>query len=467
LKNDREATTCEFLRLGVVIITILSLVAASLIGCQHYAPVTTSPPLPTPPSAPSNLTTEAVSHSTAQLRWMDNSDDEQGFKIYRDKNLVATVHANVTTYQDTGLKPATNYQYEVTAYNQAGESSASSCTVRTPNPPITIRLDRIGVYDNREVWLRGEDGEVYIYVVVSDGNTITEGIRFPQQEGQHYKLMKNETVDIGAIIFSTDEVGDSLTLTIVGYEDDGGGFEPLVYEALGIAVESQMSGGAGGLLEAFDFSLGGLIAQFFGAEDDWLGSYEQTWNYNNNWGIGGYTDIACEDERGVLCLRLWFTIESLVESLEPAQMQDEEVPTGLPSQSLWLDPCNMEAIEKLEDVPQPPYNLHGFYMSRLFYLSGEEILDIKLEADCPVSWEAQYHGIERANIWAEINLIKEDGKSTGWSSNWTKSVTESHTGRLVNILFGPTNESGFYAVFLINWDTKSSHYCEYFISLKE
>ena len=263
-----------------------------------------------PPHSPSNLIGEPASQSIVNLQWTDNSDNEDGFRIYRDNMVIATVGINVTIYQDTGLKPSTTYQYVVKAYNQAGESRASLCTVRTPNPPITVRLDRIGVYDNRETWTRGKDGEVYVYIVVSDEKKTTERIRFPQQEGQHYKLEKNETVDIGTIIFSTNEVGDSLTLTTIGFEDDGGGFEPLVYKALGTAIESQIAGGAGGLLEALDFSIGGLIAQLAGAEDDWLGSYERTWNRDNNWGIGGYIDIACKDEREVQCLRLWFTIMS-------------------------------------------------------------------------------------------------------------------------------------------------------------
>lgn len=273
-------------------------------------PDTPQPPPPVPPNAPYNLSAAAISQSVVTVQWTDNSENEEGFMIYHDNNLTATVGANANIYQDIGLEPATTYQYLVTSYNEAGESGAVSCTVRTPNPSITVRLDRIGVYDNREDWLRGEDGEVYIYIVASDSKQTTERVRFPQQQGQHYKLTKNETADIGVVIFSTDEVGDCLSLTIVGYEDDGGGFEPFVYEALGIAIESQMPGGMGGLLEVFDFSLNDLVAQFFGYEDDWLGSYEQTWNYDNDWGIGQYPDIACEDERGVLCLRLWFTIEN-------------------------------------------------------------------------------------------------------------------------------------------------------------
>lgn len=261
-----------------------------------------------PPAAPSGLTATSVSYDKVTLHWIDNSDNENGFMLYRGNRLLTTISAGITTYQDTGLRPAATYQYMVKAYNQVGESEASICNVRTPNPPIRVRLDRIGVYDNRETWTRGKDGEVYIYVVVNDGKKTMERMRFPQQEGQHYKLEKNEIVNVGATVFSTDEVGDFLTLTIIGYEDDGGGLEPLVYKALGMAIESQMAGGAGGLLEAFDFSLGGIIAQVMGAEDDWLGSYERIWNSNNNWGVGNYNDVALKDEREVLCLRLWFTI---------------------------------------------------------------------------------------------------------------------------------------------------------------
>ena len=173
-----------------------------------------------------------------------------------------------------------------------------------------MKLNRIGVYDNRENLTRGKDGEVYIYVVVSDGKNSEKILRFPQVEGEHYKLGKNETTTIGTSVFSTNEVGEYLTLSIIGYEDDGGGFEPIVYKALDIAIKSQLQAGSGLVLEAFDVNLSGLIGQFLGEEDDWLGSFEQSWSAADNWGIGEYNDIAFEDERGIECLRLWFSISS-------------------------------------------------------------------------------------------------------------------------------------------------------------
>lgn len=265
---------------------------------------------PQPPQQPTNFIGTAISCNVVNLQWADNSFDEDGFRIYRNNSVIANVGTNISTYQDTGLEANTTYHYSILAYNQSGDSIASLLTLKTPNPPITVRLDGIGVYDNRENWTRGEDGEIYIYVVVSDGINSTGILRFPQIEGQHYKLAKNETVSLGTTVFSENEVGDYLTLTIIGYEDDGGGFEPLVYQALDIAIESQLPTGTPLLLGIFDTSLVSLIGQFFGEEDDWLGSFEYTWDSTDNWGIGNYQDIPCEDERGTQCLRLWFSISS-------------------------------------------------------------------------------------------------------------------------------------------------------------
>lgn len=293
------------------IIVLLALLVIFLPACGggDYRPaVTSSPPAPTLPSAPSNLTADAVSQSQVELHWFDNSNSEEGFRVYRDNNIVATVGTNVTTYQDTGLKSATTYQYVVKAYNQAGESGTSLCTVRTPNPPITVRLDRIGVYHNGEHWLRGV-GEVYVGIVVTDGRTTVEK-RFPAGEGQFYFLYENEITDVGATIFSVEEVGDYLRIAAVGYESDGGPAEAIIYQALGLAAEAYISGGTATLLEMTDFSLGNILAKLFGAEDDWLGSYENAWRSDDNWGIGRYTDIACEEKDGTLGLRLWFTVES-------------------------------------------------------------------------------------------------------------------------------------------------------------
>ncbi len=96
------------------------------------AKVTPTPSTPaTTVPAPSILITTVTSSSQIDLSWHDNSWTEAGFKIERklqggSYSQVATVGANVTTYSDTGLSPATTYCYRVCAYNALGGSSYSN-----------------------------------------------------------------------------------------------------------------------------------------------------------------------------------------------------------------------------------------------------------------------------------------------------------------------------------------------------
>jgi hypothetical protein len=96
----------------------------------------TTPTCPAlPPAAPSNLSGTPSKYSVA-LTWTDNSNNETGFKIYRglsssSLSLVATVGANVTSYNDTGLTRKTRYYYKVCAYNANGESCSAVISVRT------------------------------------------------------------------------------------------------------------------------------------------------------------------------------------------------------------------------------------------------------------------------------------------------------------------------------------------------
>jgi hypothetical protein len=81
----------------------------------------------TPLSTPSGLTASATGTGSAvALSWSDNATNEEGFHIERSANgsaftQIATVSANVTTYNDPGLGIGT-YAYRVRAYNSGGDS---------------------------------------------------------------------------------------------------------------------------------------------------------------------------------------------------------------------------------------------------------------------------------------------------------------------------------------------------------
>jgi hypothetical protein len=93
------------------------------------------------PAAPTNLVAERVASTQIDLRWQDNSDNEQEFILWRrsgggDYVRIGKVGANVTRFSDTGLQPSTTYSYLVRAWNPAGASRHSNeLTVQTPAPP--------------------------------------------------------------------------------------------------------------------------------------------------------------------------------------------------------------------------------------------------------------------------------------------------------------------------------------------
>jgi len=84
------------------------------------------------PAAASGLTAMTASSSQILLNWVDNSNNESGFKVMRASSsggtysLVTTVGANVTTYTDTNLTPKTTYYYKIIATNSAGDASPSN-----------------------------------------------------------------------------------------------------------------------------------------------------------------------------------------------------------------------------------------------------------------------------------------------------------------------------------------------------
>ncbi len=114
-------------------------------AASNFADATTQPVPVSPPAAPSTLQATAASVSAINLTWVDNSNNEDGFRVYfgtdssNVTNLVATLGAGITSYQHTGLAASTTYYYKVTAYNTAGPSAASNvANATTQAPPVVV-----------------------------------------------------------------------------------------------------------------------------------------------------------------------------------------------------------------------------------------------------------------------------------------------------------------------------------------
>lgn len=100
-----------------------------LVGPKWELPVITPPPLPepiSPPEPPGQLDIGGRVCNEKQyevtLTWVDQASSEQGYRVYRDGALIATLPANATSYTDAPGHGGP-YLYEVEAFNDGGASA--------------------------------------------------------------------------------------------------------------------------------------------------------------------------------------------------------------------------------------------------------------------------------------------------------------------------------------------------------
>ncbi len=297
------------MRKEILILILLVAVAILSLGGYFWYSNWKANIMQIPPEAPSNLVPESLSAIEIGLTWVDNSNNELGFQIMRDGQKVSDLPEGSEIYLDRGLRPATDYRYEVIAYNLVGENTSSLCVVRTKNPPIRVWIEKIGVADNGEEYFRellDKSGEIFIGMVITDGKTTTKR-RLPASN--FYPLADNEVTDVGILAFYTDEVGGYLILDTIGFESDGGLGEELLCMALDKTVKASMGGLSSLILTLAEVDFTDTFKEVIGFEDDYLGEYQFEWKSSDNWGVGYHTDIKCQKEDGNIGLRLWFRIE--------------------------------------------------------------------------------------------------------------------------------------------------------------
>ena len=103
----------------------------------------TQPPVPT---APSNVQASPADQHSINLTWNDNSNNEDGFKVYGSGGTyIGQVGANTNAYTVGGLDPNTNHCYVVSAFNSSGESAKSDQACATtgqfaPSAPSNAQI---------------------------------------------------------------------------------------------------------------------------------------------------------------------------------------------------------------------------------------------------------------------------------------------------------------------------------------
>ncbi len=125
---------------GSNVVTVTARDAANNVGTRTLTITLDTASTTTPPLAPSGLGAQAVSATQINLTWTDNSTNETGFAVERAPDAggvpgtfaqIATVGANATVYNNTGLTPSTAYWYRVRASNGGGSSAYSNTGTAT------------------------------------------------------------------------------------------------------------------------------------------------------------------------------------------------------------------------------------------------------------------------------------------------------------------------------------------------
>jgi chitodextrinase len=109
-----------------IISTLYTLTATNSFGSTTAQAQITVNPDSGAPTIPSNFSGTPISTTQINLSWAASTDNVGvvGYHVYRNGSQVATT--NSLSYSDTGLTPGTQYQYNVSAYDAAGNESGLS-----------------------------------------------------------------------------------------------------------------------------------------------------------------------------------------------------------------------------------------------------------------------------------------------------------------------------------------------------
>lgn len=115
------------------------------------------------PAAPSDL---ALTPTCAgiTLIWVDNANNETGFRVYRQHigvedspTVLQTVPANAFTYTDASVQTMQIYIYKVHSFNASGESNlftyASATAAGIPAAPTSLSAQWLGGTSLRLTWI--------------------------------------------------------------------------------------------------------------------------------------------------------------------------------------------------------------------------------------------------------------------------------------------------------------------------
>jgi len=147
-------------------------------GYGDYSNVASATPAFTAPKAPSGTNATPTSSSTVRTTWVDNSVNEDWFRVQRSVDLGATwttyytLAANRTSANDYGRTSEQPVCYRVIAFNAQGESPPSEADCTTPPAgPTDLTVAAVDPQTNDLTWTDNSAVEDGYEVQRSDGIT--------------------------------------------------------------------------------------------------------------------------------------------------------------------------------------------------------------------------------------------------------------------------------------------------------
>ena len=160
------------------------------------------------PAAPSNLQIVNVTNNSVDMRWNDNSVNEDGFKIERRRGTsgsfsqIHTVGVGVESYPDSGLNENTTYYYRIRAYNSAGNSGYSDTASATtnlsiPNAPSNLQATAFSTSQISLSWTDNSDNE--------------DGFKIERRRGTSGSFSQIHTVGVGVESYPDSGLNENTT----------------------------------------------------------------------------------------------------------------------------------------------------------------------------------------------------------------------------------------------------------------
>jgi hypothetical protein len=107
-------------------------IAPNITSTVIATPASTSFPLNTPAWTAYSYTCELAvggGTMTMNLAWVDRSKNEDGYRVYRDKQVIATLAPNSTSYVDVAFVATEGkLNYSIEAFNKDWQASGSTIT---------------------------------------------------------------------------------------------------------------------------------------------------------------------------------------------------------------------------------------------------------------------------------------------------------------------------------------------------